>query len=77
MSDIGRERLAAALHRLVDDLAAERGRNSALRRENRELRAEMERLLAITGVRRARAAAARGPRGSLAPPDRCGEGATR
>ena len=53
MDDIGRERIAGALRQLADDLGAERARVSALRRENRELRAELERLRGIVDCHRA------------------------
>jgi len=52
MTDAGRERLAAALHELADDLATERERNWQLRRENRQLRAETERLRDVIEARR-------------------------
>ena len=41
---VSREQVGTALRRLAQDLIAERRRAAALERENRELRAEVERL---------------------------------
>ena len=41
---VSREQVGTALRRLAQDLIAERRRVAALERENRELRAEVERL---------------------------------
>ena len=40
----GRDRIGSALRRMAEDLAKERRQVLKLRRENRELRAELERL---------------------------------
>jgi hypothetical protein len=41
---VSREQVGTALRRLAQDLIAERRRSAALERENRELRAQLERL---------------------------------
>jgi hypothetical protein len=41
---VSREQVGTALRRLAQDLIAERRRAAALERENRELRAKLERL---------------------------------
>ena len=41
---VSREQVGTALHRLAQDLIAERRRTAALERENQRLRAELERL---------------------------------
>jgi cell division protein FtsB len=61
-----RERIGSALHALASDLVTERRRVARLERENRQLRAEVERLereLATANARPARRRAGRAKSG--------------
>jgi hypothetical protein len=51
VKEVSSEQIGTALRRLAADLVAERRRVALLERENRELRAQLEELSALVGLR--------------------------